>query len=102
VTNASNTTATGVVVSDVIPAGTVFASVSSSQGTVMAPAVGGNGTMRVSLGTLAKSTTATISLIVTVTAASGTVLTDTSTVTAAQDLNTRNNSATVRTTVGKN
>ena len=103
VTNASNATATGVVASDALPAGTVFASASSSQGTVTAPAVGSNGTVTVNLGSLAKGATATISVVVTVTAASGTVLTDTATVTATtQDLNSRNNSATEKTTVSKN
>ena len=69
VTNAGNTTATGVVVSDALPAGTVFASASSSQGTVTAPAVGSNGTVTVNIGSLAKDATATISIVVTVTAA---------------------------------
>lgn len=100
VTNAGKVTATGVVVSDALPAGTVFASASASQGTVAAPSVGANGTVTVNLGSLAKSATATISVVVTVTAASGTVLTDTATVTATmQDLNSSNNSATQKTKV---
>jgi hypothetical protein len=81
---------------------TVFASASASQGTVSAPAVGSNGLVTVNLGGLAKGATATISVVVTVTAASGTVLTDTATVTATtQDLNSSNNSATQKTTVSK-
>jgi hypothetical protein len=44
--------------------------------------------------------TVTISIVVTVTALPGTVLTDTATVTSTtQDLNSRNNSASQRTTV---
>ena len=104
VTNAGKVTpATGVVVSDALPAGTVFASASSSQGTITAPAVGSNGTVTVDIGSLAKGATATISVAVTVTAVSGTVLTNTATVTATtQDLNSNNNSATKKTTVSKN
>jgi uncharacterized repeat protein (TIGR01451 family) len=104
VTNAGRVTATGVVVSNALPAGTVFASASSSQGTVvLAPAVGNNAPVTVNLGSLANGATATISVVVTVTAASGTVLTDTATVTATtQDLNSSNNSATQKTTVSKN
>jgi hypothetical protein len=59
--------------------------------------------MRVNLGSLANGAPATISVVVTLTAASGTVLTDTATVAAStQDLNSRNNSATKRTTVSRN
>jgi uncharacterized repeat protein (TIGR01451 family) len=102
VTDAGRVTAPGVVVSDALPAGTVFASASSSQGTVAAPAVGGNGTVTVNLGSLANDGTATIGIVVTVTAASGTVLTDTATVTATtQDLNSSNNSAVQKTRVSK-
>jgi len=46
---------TGVTVSDVLPAGTVFVSASTSQGTVIVPVVGSNGTVTVDLGSLAKS-----------------------------------------------
>ncbi len=102
VTNAGRVTASGNVLSNALPAGTVFASASSSQGTVTAPALGSNGTVTVNLGSLAKGATATISVVVTATAASGTVLTDTVTVTATtQDLNSSNNSATTKTTVSK-
>jgi uncharacterized repeat protein (TIGR01451 family) len=103
VTNAGRVTSTGVVVSNVLPAGTVFASASSSQGTVAAPAVGSHGTVTVNIASIARNATATISIVVTVTAASGTVLTDTAMVTAtSQDLNSSNNWATGQTTVGKN
>jgi uncharacterized repeat protein (TIGR01451 family) len=98
--NASKTPATGVVVSNPIPAGTAFAGASASQGTVAAPAVGSNGTVTVNLGSLARRATATITVVVTVTAASGTILTETATVTATtQDLKSRNNSATQHTKV---
>ena len=77
-------------------------SASASQGAVTAPPVGSNGTVKVNLGSVANGASATLSVTVTVTAASGTVLTDTAAVTAAtQDLNSGNNSATVNTTVSK-
>jgi hypothetical protein len=65
VTNASKTAATGIVVSNRIPAGAVFASASASQGTVSAPAVGSNGTVTVNVGSLAGRATATITVLVT-------------------------------------
>jgi len=100
--NSGKTTANGVVVSDALPVGTVFASASASQGAVTAPAVGSNGTVTVNLGSLAGGANATINIIVTATAASGTVLTDTVTVSATtQDLNGANNAATQKTTVSK-
>ena len=100
VTNSSNTTAAGVFVSNALPAGTVFASAATSHGTVTAPAVGSNGTVMVNVGSLPKNVPAVISVVVSVTAVSGTVLTDTATVTATTpDQVSRNNSATQRTTV---
>jgi uncharacterized repeat protein (TIGR01451 family) len=100
VTNAGRATATDVVAVNPLPAGTVFASASASQGAVTTPAVGSNGTVTVNIGSLAKDATATVSVVVTVTAPSGTVLTDTATVSATtQDLNSDNNTATKRTTV---
>ena len=59
--------------------------------------------MTVNIASIARNATATISIVVTVTAASGTVLTDTAMVTATSpDLNSSNNWATGQTTVGKN
>jgi uncharacterized repeat protein (TIGR01451 family) len=102
VTNRSNTTANGAVVSDALPAGTVFVSATTSQGTISAPSAGSNGTVTVNLGSVAGNATANITLNVTVTAASGATLTDTAKVTATtQDLNQNNNSATKSTKVSK-
>jgi uncharacterized repeat protein (TIGR01451 family) len=103
ITNGSKTTATGVVVSDALPAGTVFASAATSQGTIATPPVGSNGTVTINLGSLANSVNATVSIVVTVNAsAAGSTLTNTATVTATtQDLNTKNNSATQKTQVAK-
>jgi uncharacterized repeat protein (TIGR01451 family) len=102
ITNGGRATATDIVVSDALPAGTVFASAATSQGTIEAPQVGSNGTVKVNLGSLANGANATVSIITTVTAAVGTVLSDTATVTATtQDLNSKNNSATRTTRVTK-
>ena len=103
ITNGSKTTATGVVVSDALPAGTVFASAATSQGAVAAPPVGSNGIVTANLGSLANNGKATVSIVVTVSAsAAGSTLTNTATVTATtQDLNNKNDSATQKTQVAK-
>ena len=102
VSNTSKSSATGVVVSDTLPAGTGFVNASASQGTITAPAVGNNGTVTINIGTLAQGATASITLVVTATASPGTSLTNTAVVTATtQDLNSSNNSATKKTTVTK-
>jgi len=106
VSNGGKVTATGVVVSNPLPAGTVFASAAASQqATIAAPPIGSNGTVTVNLDSLANGAKATVSIVATVpvTTVAGTVLTDTATVTATtQDLNSSNNSATQKTTVAKN
>jgi uncharacterized repeat protein (TIGR01451 family) len=100
VSNNGRVTATGVTVTDALPPGTIFASVSATQGMVATPAVGSNGTVTASIGTLANEATASISIVVGVTAASGTTLMNTATVSATtQDLESRNNSATQRTMI---
>jgi hypothetical protein len=76
--------------------------VAASQGTVTAPPVGTSGTVTVNLGSLANGASATISIVATVSAPIGAVLSDTATVTATtQDLNSKNNSATQKTTISK-
>jgi hypothetical protein len=71
-------------------------------GRLSAPPVGSNGTVAVNVGNLAKGATASINLVVTVTASSGTQLTDTAAVIATtQDQNRANNSATRKTSVTK-
>jgi uncharacterized repeat protein (TIGR01451 family) len=100
VTNAGPAIATGVVASNTLPAGTVFASASTTQGTVSAPAVGSNGMVTVNIGSLAENATATLSVAVVVTAPSGTMLTHMATVSATvQDVHRTNNSASKRTLV---
>jgi len=91
-----------VVVSDTLPTGTTFVSVSTSAGTCTSPAVGGTGAVRCTIGGLAVSATATVTLTVNVNAVRGTILTDTANISAAAyDPNTANNHSTVRTYVTK-
>ena len=99
-TNAGAGGATGVVVSNTLPAGTVFESAATSQGTVTVPARGSNGVVSAALGVIGLGATATVSVVVRVTAAAGTALTDTATVTATTaDSNSSNNSSTRKTSV---
>jgi uncharacterized repeat protein (TIGR01451 family) len=75
VTNNGPTQATGVMVTDVVPSsgggGYTFASVNSQQGSCVAPPPGGTGTVTCSLGSMNSGATVTITLIVNVTAPSG-------------------------------
>jgi uncharacterized repeat protein (TIGR01451 family) len=92
--------ATKVVVTNAVPAGTTFASVSSSPGTCTSPGVGDRGTVRCSIGDLASSATATVTLTVNVTAAKNREITDTARISAAGfDPNTANNTSAVTTKV---
>jgi uncharacterized repeat protein (TIGR01451 family) len=102
VTNLGKSTAMGIIISDALPLGTVFASATTTQGTIAAPPVDSTGTVTVNIASLASSAGATISLAVTVTASAGTILSDTAAVSATtQDLNSANNNATQKTTVNK-
>jgi uncharacterized repeat protein (TIGR01451 family) len=105
VNNLSKTTATGVTVSDTLPAGTVFSSATTTQGTIQAPSPGSNGTVTVNLGSVANTVQPMITIVVLVTQAApaGTnSLVNTATVAATTpDLNMSNNTTTVRTSVKK-
>jgi len=93
-------TAPKVVVTDAVPAGSTFVSVSTSAGTCKSPVVGGTGTVSCSIGSLVASGTATVTLTVKVTAAAGTDVTDTAHISAAAfDPETANNSSTAKTKV---
>jgi uncharacterized repeat protein (TIGR01451 family) len=92
---------TGTILNDPIPSGTTFVSCVSTLGTCTGPAVGTNGTVTANLGTLASGSTATVTIVVNVTAPAGTTLTNTAVVTSAvTDPNPANNSGTTSTTVG--
>ena len=90
--------ASSVVVSDTVPSGATFASVTTSVGTCTSPVAGGTGTVSCSIGSLAVGDTATVTLTVNVNAVAGTILTDTALIRAyGYDPDTANNHSTVRT-----
>jgi len=100
VTNHGPALATGVVVTDPLPAGTRLVSVRADRGTCSASTAGSTGTVSCSLGTLAKRAVVRITVTVTVDAPPGSVLSDTATVSSASaDSQTANNSATAVTLV---
>jgi len=94
-------TAFNVAIADAIPAGTTFVSVASSSGSCTAPPVGGIGTVTCTVPSVGMNSGNTVveTLVVNVTAASGSVL-DTATVSASTfDPKTADNSATATTSV---
>jgi len=101
VSNAGPNTATNVVVTDALPAGVTFSSVTTSQGSCTAPPVGGTGTVTCSIGSLSPPTPpqqATITLVVRPTV--GGTITNTAVVTSDEfDPNMANNRASQSTTV---
>lgn len=68
INNAGPTTATGVVLTDPLPAGTTFVSCLPSQGTCNSPTVGTNGTVTANLGDIRASGNVQVEIVVTVTA----------------------------------
>jgi len=95
-------TSDNVVIRDLIPAGATFNSVLISNGSCTAPAPGGTGTVTCTVPILGQNEGDTVieTLVLNVTPASGSVITDTATVSSATfDPNTADNSATATTTV---
>jgi uncharacterized repeat protein (TIGR01451 family) len=87
--NNGGNNATGVVVTDLLPAGVAFVSATPSQGAYV------SGTGLWTVGALANGATATLTITATVTAANGTTVVNTATITAADqaDGNSGNNTA---------
>jgi uncharacterized repeat protein (TIGR01451 family) len=75
--------ASKVTVVDAVPAGSTFASVSTTAGTCTSPGVGDTGTVRCVIGGLAVNGTAIVTLTVNVTAAAGKEVVDTARISAA-------------------
>jgi uncharacterized repeat protein (TIGR01451 family) len=87
-------------VTDATPTGTTFVSATPNTGTCTVPPVGGTGTVTCTVGSVANGSTLKITLVVNVNAASGSVLTDSATVTSTTyDPNLTNNTAIATTTV---
>jgi uncharacterized repeat protein (TIGR01451 family) len=102
VTNLGPDAAEGVVVQEGMPAGTAFVSASCSQGVVATPLPGGGGDIACTLGTLEPSSSATVTLVVDVTAPPGATITNTATATStASDPDPTNNSASATVAVGE-
>ena len=77
VKNAGPTRAPAVVMTDALPAGTVFVSSKTTQGTCLTPATGATGTVTCNLGTLNNGAAATMTLVVTVRAPGGSTVVNT-------------------------
>ncbi len=100
VTNGGTDQATTVQMSDTTPTGTTFSSVSTTSGSCTAPVVGGTGTVKCQAASLASGANFTVTLVLNVTAPSGSTITDKAQVTSKTfDPNLTNNSATARTRV---
>jgi uncharacterized repeat protein (TIGR01451 family) len=96
----ANTTfnATGVALTDPLPSGMTFVSATTSQGSLVTPPVGSNGTVTANLGSLAPGATATMT--VTVKATQSGLLTNTAQASSNEgDSNPANNAASQATTV---
>ncbi len=94
--NSGPDAASAVVITDTLPSGTTFESVTVSPGTCTAPAQGASGTVTCTLGSQPEGSRIKITLVVNVTAASGSVISNTVNSTAA---NGNNASAAASTTV---
>ena len=100
VSNNGPAPANSVVLSDPLPAGTTFVSCTTSQGVCFGPAVGTNGTVSASLGTIPSPGFALVSIVVTVTAPGGSTITNSAVASSSTaDPNFANNTGTVSTTV---
>ncbi len=90
--------ATGVVLTDNLPASMTFVSATTSQGSLITPPVGSSGIVTANIGTLAVNATATVTVTVTANAAGA--ITNTASATANEnESNPANNSASQTTTV---
>jgi uncharacterized repeat protein (TIGR01451 family) len=96
--NSPVTVATGVVVTDSLPASMNFVSATTSQGSLITPPVGSTGVVTANIGSLGTGVTATVTITIQSTAAG--VISNTATVTGTeQDPSAANNSAGATTTV---
>jgi uncharacterized repeat protein (TIGR01451 family) len=99
ISNAGPADAAAVTVADPLPPGTLFVSCSATQGTCGGPPAGTNGTVNATLGTIASGSSATLSIIVNVTAVSGTLINTATASSSTPDPDPSNNSGTSSTGV---
>jgi uncharacterized repeat protein (TIGR01451 family) len=101
VTNGGPGDSNGVTLSDTLPSGTTFYSVSTTQGSCSAPAVGHTGTVTCTVSSLPNGSSFTVTLVVTPTIRSGTLADAASVSAGTPDPNSANNTASVTTTVSR-
>ena len=100
VKNLGPQSATGVVITDPLPVGTVFVSATVSQGTFTAPPVGTGGVVTANINSIANGATVTLTVVVKVTGKNQSSVTNTVSVSATTaDPHTANNTATVKTSL---
>ncbi len=93
-------TAAAVSMTDATPTGTTFVSVATTVGSCITPPVGGTGNVTCTIGTVPNGSKGTITMVVNVNAASGTVIKDKASVTSTTyDAKKGNNAVNVSTTV---
>jgi uncharacterized repeat protein (TIGR01451 family) len=92
--------AVAVTLSDPLPAGTTFVSCTANPGTCVGPAVGAGGTVTADLGTIAVGGSATITIVVNVTATYGNLVNTATATSTTPDPDPDNNHDTAVTTVG--
>ncbi len=90
--------ATGVALTDTLPASMTFVSATTSQGSLVTPPVGSTGTVTANLGTIAPNVTATVTITAKSTAVGG-VTNSASATSTESDSNTANNTGSASTTV---
>ena len=98
--NSGPDTALSVSITDVVPTGTTFVSVATTVGSCTAPPVGGTGTVTCNVASSANGSKVTITMVVNVNAAAGSVITDKATVSSTTfDPKKGNNAVNTSTTV---
>jgi hypothetical protein len=100
VSNLGPATAVSVVLSDPLPPGTTFVSCTPSTGTCSGPAVGSNGTVTATLGSIAAGGSATVTIVATVTGSAGSLVNVATATSSTPDPDPGSNQGTAVTTVG--
>jgi large repetitive protein len=100
IVNAGPDAADAVVVTDPLPDGSTFVSCATTVGTCSAPPPGSGGIVTATLGTLAAGATDTLTIVVNVTASSGSLVNTATATSSTPDPDPGNDTSTVVTTIG--